>query len=423
MIDTNTQTEALPTSTDICIIGGGMVGAALAALLANSLDDREIVLVEAFALPSKNQTFFQPSFDDRSTAIASGSVELLQHIGVWEQLREHATPIRQVHVSDKGHFGGSLINATEINTTGAKLDAVGYVVANAWLGRVLLSHLRQQNNVRLLSPAKVSQLQPHTSGAVLTLEMNEQTHSLHTQLSIIADGAESPLRKRLGIDVSRDDYQQTAIIANVRFEQPHQGVAYERFTDQGPMALLPLGGNDRAQESALVWTQPSQEADALLAMSDADFLKQLQARFGHRLGHFTQVGRRDSYPLQLIVASEQVRSSIAVMGNAAHFLHPVAGQGFNLALRDCASLCAQLKQAGEQPLGSLDLLQSYLRLQAQDQQTTIGFSHLLTKLFSNNDLSAAAVRGLGFLGLELVPPAKQFLARQMMGRSSRGVRL
>jgi len=418
MTESAAQATALPPSTDICIIGGGMVGAALAALLAKSLGGREILLVEAFALPANKQSFFQPSFDDRSTAIAAGSVELLQRIGVWEQLREHATPIRQVHVSDKGHFGGSLIAASEVD-----LDAVGYVVANAWIGRVLLAHLRQQQNVRLLSPAKVSQLKPLATGAELTLELNDQTHSLHTQLAIIADGAQSPLRERLGIDVQREDYQQTAIIANVRFDRPHAGVAYERFTDEGPMALLPLGGGDRAQESALVWTQPSQNADVLLAMSDADFLQQLQKRFGHRLGNFTQVGRRDSYPLQLIVAREQVRSSIAVMGNAAHFLHPVAGQGFNLAVRDCATLCAQLKQAGDQPLGSLTLLQSYLRLQQKDQQTTIGFSHLLTKLFSSDSLPAAAVRALGFLGLELVPPAKQFLAHQTMGRSGRGVRL
>jgi len=418
MTDSTTQDAELPTSTDICIIGGGMVGAALAALLANSLDGREILLVEAFALPTNRQAFFQPSFDDRSTAIASGSVALLQHIGVWEQLREHATPIRQVHVSDKGHFGGSLISSSEVD-----LDAVGYVVANAWIGRVLLSHLRQQSNVRLLSPAKVSQLKPLASGAELTLELGDQTHSLHTQLAIIADGAQSPLRERLGIDVRREDYQQSAIIANVRFDQPHQGVAYERFTDEGPMALLPLGGGDRAQESALVWTQPSRSAESLLAMSDADFLQQLQRRFGHRLGHFTQVGRRDSYPLQLIVAREQVRSSIAVMGNAAHFLHPVAGQGFNLALRDCATLCGQLKLAGDQPLGDLALLQSYLQLQHKDQQTTIGFSHLLTKLFTSDALPAAALRALGFLGLELLPPAKQFLAQQTMGRGGRSVRL
>jgi len=418
MTEPRVQTADIPASTDICIIGGGMVGAALAALLAKSLDDRDILLVEAFALPTNTQIFFQPSFDDRSTAIASGSVELLQHIGVWEQLREHATPIRQVHVSDKGHFGGSLISATEVG-----LDAVGYVVANAWIGRVLLSHLRKQSNVRLLSPAKVSQLKPLAGGAELTLELGDQTHSLHTQLAIIADGAQSPLRERLGIDVRREDYQQSAIITNVRFDQPHQGVAYERFTDEGPMALLPLGSDDRAQESALVWTQPSGKADALLAMSDEDFLKQLQVRFGHRLGHFTQVGRRDSYPLKLIVAREQVRSSIAVMGNAAHFLHPVAGQGFNLALRDCATLCGQLKLAGVQPLGDLALLQSYLQLQLKDQQTTIGFSHLLTKLFSSNALPAAAVRALGFLGLELLPPAKQFLVQQTMGRGGRSVRL
>ncbi len=414
MTDSNIHTN----HTDITIIGGGMVGAALAAMLAKSLTDRQITLIEAFPLPKAGKPLFQPSFDDRSTAIASGSVDLLEHIGVWKTLAEHATPIRQVHVSDRGHFGGSLITSEEVN-----LDAVGYVVPNAWIGRALLAHLQEQTNITLLTPAKVEKLQLIPNGAEISVSKDGETSTLTTELAVIADGADSPLRKGLGIDTQVDDYKQTAIIANVRFDKPHQGTAYERFTDEGPMALLPLGLNDHGQESALVWTQPSHQADEILNMSDDAFLKQLQERFGHRLGNFVQVGRRDSYPLQLIHACEQVRTSIAIMGNAAHFLHPVAGQGFNLALRDCASLCSVLKQAGDKSLGSLALLQDYIKSQTGDQQATIGFSHVLTKLFSTDSLPSAAVRALGFLGLELVAPAKHLLAQQTMGKATRGVKL
>lgn len=247
-----------------------------------------------------------------------------------------------------------------------------------------------------------------------------QEQTIHTQLVIIADGADSPLRASLGIDVDIEKYHQTAIIANVALSNPHDGVAYERFTDEGPMALLPLGGKDGC-ESALVWTQPEDQADAILALDDEAFMEQLQQRFGFRLGHFKSVGKRDAYPLQLMLAKEQVRSSLVVMGNAAHFLHPVAGQGFNLALRDCAALTTVLAKArrAQQPLGALKVLQQYEQQQQLDQQATIQFSDKLTRLFSTAALPSAGLRALGFLGLETLPGAKQLLASQTMGQTSR----
>ncbi|NHO67602.1 2-octaprenyl-6-methoxyphenyl hydroxylase [Aestuariicella hydrocarbonica] len=403
-------------STDIAIVGGGMVGAALAALLAHAEPDWSITLLEAFPLPDDHAPAYQPSYDDRSTAIAHGSVLLLQQVGVWAQLREYATAIEQVHVSDKGHLGGTLIDRHQVG-----VDALGYVIPNAWIGRVLIQHLRTLPNVTLVSPAHVRQLKPVADGAELIVEMAGQQSVVHTQLAVIADGAQSALRASLGIDVDRKDYQQTAIVTNISLSQPHQGVAYERFTDEGPMAMLPLGGSVEGCTSALVWTQPKALADEVLALSDEAFLSRLQQRFGFRLGPLTGVGKRDSYALQLSVAKEQVRSSVVVMGNAAHFLHPVAGQGFNLALRDCAALAATLKPAGDRPLGQLALLQQYLKQQALDQQATIHFSDQLTRLFSSSGLPQAALRGLGFVGLECVPPAKQWLAMQTMGNASRQV--
>ncbi len=419
------------TKTDIAIIGGGMVGAALAALFACARKDWHITLIEAFPFPASSEKavpVYQPSFDARSTAIASGSVHLLEQAGVWQTLQQHATPIQQVHVSDKGHMGGTVIDQTDVGDA-----ALGYVIANAWIGNVLLNHIQQLPQVTCIAPAQVKRLQPKQLGATLMVEQlhaektekDAQTFELDCQLAVVADGAQSSLRKSLGIDVDAQDYQQTAIIANVAFDQPHQGVAYERFTDQGPMALLPLGGSDKGCESALVWTHPRAQADAILAMNDDDFLKALQQRFGFRLGNFIKVGKRDSYPLHLLVAKEQVRSSIAVMGNAAHFLHPVAGQGFNLALRDCAALVAEVALAHDQqqPLGHLDTLLRYQQAQAADQLVTIRGSDTLTTLFSTAQLPQAALRALGFIGLEALPVSKQWLTLQSMGQAGRRVAL
>lgn len=402
-------------TTDIAIIGGGMVGAAMAALLAQVNRSWRITLFEHFPFPEIGETAFQPSFDDRSTAIARGSIELLQKMGLWQALQPQATPIRQVHVSDRGHFGGSVIDAAEMG-----LESVGAVVANAWLGQVLLQHLQGVDNVRLHAPAEVKRIQPLAEGARIHFSENGESQALQTQLAIIADGADSPLRASLGIDVDITPYHQTAVIANVQLAEPHRGVAYERFTDQGPMALLPLGGSD-GRQAALVWTQPSTEAEHILGCDNDAFLNELQQRFGFRLGHIIDVGQRDAYPLQLMVSKEQVRSGIAVMGNAAHFLHPVAGQGFNLALRDCAALADTLVQAQRrgQRLGDLQVLQHYEQSQQPDQLATIQFSDKLTKLFSSAALPAAALRALGFLGLEGVPPAKQLLAAQTMGQAGR----
>lgn len=394
------------------------MGAALATLLAVANQQWKITLIESFPLPQAGSPSFQPSYDDRSTAIAHGSVELLQLAGVWPLLAQHATPIHSVHVSDKGHLGGALIEREKMN-----VEALGYVIPNGWIGRVLISHLQQLDNVSLLAPARVEGLRPVAAGAEITIVEQDSETTLSCQLAVIADGAKSAMRQQLGIDADVQEYGQTAIIANVSYETPHQGVAYERFTDEGPMAMLPLGGSVNGRESALVWTQPSDRAETLLALSDTDFLDQLQQRFGYRLGRFTQVGRRDSYPLALTVAKEQIRSSVVLMGNAAHFLHPVAGQGFNLALRDCASLASCMQQAGDLPLGHLQVLQQYLRAQQLDQQATIGFSDQLTKLFTSTRLPLAALRSLGFVGLDFLPPAKILLAQQTMGCAGRRVRL
>lgn len=399
-------------NVDIAVIGGGMVGVSLALLLANKRPDWHIALLDALPFSDVEQLPYQPSFDARSTAIAQGSVEILRELGVWEKLSQHATAITQVHVSDAGHFMGGLIEASAYD-----LDAVGYVVPNAWIGRVLLAQLQTQKNIRLLASAHVEKLIPQQAGAQLIIKSGDDIVELTAKLAVVADGGDSPLRKSLGIDSHEKDYDQTALIANVAYSEPHKGVAYERFTAQGPLALLPLGHKTSAKESALVLTLPRDQANEVTTLSDEEFLAHLQTRFGNRLGKFLRVSQRHNYELKLVTATEQIRSHIVLVGNAAHFLHPVAGQGFNLSLRDCVCLVGALIQgeaAGKQ-LGELSVLQDYLHRQQLDQMLTIGFSDKLVRLFSSSSLPLIALRHLGFVGLDLLPAVKTRFAAQTMG--------
>jgi 2-octaprenyl-6-methoxyphenol hydroxylase len=233
-------------------------------------------------------------------------------------------------------------------------------------------------------------------------------------LAILAEGGRSGLREQLGIAVSHTPYGQSALIANVSPQEAHNGLAFERFTEEGPMAMLPLADN----RCALVWTRATLEAERLSALDDAAFLAELQQAFGYRLGSLRQVGTRHLYPLALTAAREQVRQHLVVLGNAAHSLHPIAGQGYNLSLRDTLVL-AETLLASSAPLGDLATLQRYLNSQQMDQQLTVGFSDQVTRLFSTGQPLLAAGRNLGLLGLDLLPPAKRWFARQAMGLGTR----
>ena len=404
---------------DIAIIGGGMVGTSLASLLAASQPQLRIALIEAQPFARADETHFQPSFDARSTALSYGTANILRELGLWDLLQQHITPIAQVHVSDRGHFLGGVIDAKENN-----LDAVGYVIENAWLGNVLLGHVQAQNNIQCFASSAVTSLTPQQDCALLSIKTDAQEFLIKTSLAVIADGGDSPLRAALGIGTQTRAYGQTAIITNVEFSEPHCGVAYERFTADGPVALLPLGESNNAQQSALVWTLPAAQADEILKLNDAEFLVRLQERFGFRVGRFTRVAKRFAYPLQLVLAEEQIRSHLVLLGNAAHFLHPVAGQGFNLALRDCVCLVETLREAiaNNQTVGDLAVLQTYLDKQSLDQQITIEFSDKLVRLFSSDQLPLIAMRHLGLLSLESIPLIKNQFIAQTMGTAGRQFR-
>ena len=396
----------------ITIVGGGMVGMSLALMLARQNSQVSIALIDAQAFPDANQNaFFQPSFDARSTAVARGSMEIFERLGIWSQLQTQATPIEQIHVSDSGHFMGGLIDAQEY-----AVDALGYVIPNEWIGRVLLQQIRSQTNIHLMPETRVEKIHPKIQGAELVVNSSGELQHLHSHLVVLADGGPSKLAQQLGIDFSVDDYQQSAIIANVEFSKPHQQVAYERFTPSGPIALLPLGKSANSREAALVFTLSRDNAQNLLEVEETIFLQEVQKRFGQRLDQFTACSRRHLFELKLVKANEQIRSGLVLLGNAAHFLHPVAGQGFNLSLRDCHAFAQTLNRYSPESWGQLSQLQEYLALQTNDQQKTIFFSDQLVKFFSSSRLPAIALRHLGFMGLESISPLKEVLVKQTMGK-------
>lgn len=398
---------------DIAIIGGGMVGSALAGLLAGSGANWRIALLDSQALAPQASAHYQSAFDNRSTALSAGSAEILQRLGLWQRLCRHATAITRVHVSDRGHLGGAVIDARE-----QQREALGYVLENAWLAPGLREFAQSADGVTTLAPAQVRALKP-TADHML-LQLDDGRPALRARLAVLADGGASSLAQTLGIAREETDYRQSAIIANVAFERPHGGGAFERFTPDGPMALLPLDEGPEGRRAALVWTLPSENADRLMAADETEFLRQLQHTFGWRLGRLLRVGERQSWPLKLVQAREPVRSRLVLVGNSAHYLHPVAGQGFNLSLRDVAALAAALRRAGEQGRdpGQLSVLQNYQHQRQRDQRFTIELSDRLVRLFSNRRLPLMALRHLGFMGLDWVPGAKDLFAAQTMGTAT-----
>ena len=395
---------------DLVIVGGGMGGASLAALLP---DNFRVLIIESHRLPDNPLAGYQPSYDARSTAISHGSFQILQQAGVWSFLEQYAQAITDVHVSDKGHWGSVSLNHQQ-----QQWPALGYVVENALLGRGLLHVLSQQSHVQMLCPAKLTDIRVVSGGVDIIVQQDDTQHTVHTPLLVVADGASSDSCRILGIQHDIRSYGHTAIVANLSTDQAHQGIAYERFTRSGPIAVLPqISTDDSANRSVLIWTLPEKEAQALLALSDADFLNQLQQHFGHWQGQFIRIGKRSSYPLKLSRAKEQVRQHVVVLGNAAHSLHPVAGQGFNLALRDTqvlANLLIQAKQK-QQPLGDLALLNRYIAQQINDQDITILFSDRLPSLFSQSPAAIQLGRNIGLLGLELLPSLKASFTRFAAG--------
>lgn len=413
---------SLPQAThyDVVIVGAGMVGASLAlALTHGERVPMRLLLVEASTLRTQSPPE-QPGFDARSTVLSAGTVDYFRELGLWETLRHDATAIERIHVSDQGRFGSVRLDAAEV-----QVPALGHVVENAALGRALNAALHAGTALELCAPVSVARLQPDEKGMRLQLESAEGGMDITAALVVLAEGGRSALPAQLGIVHRHQAYGQGAVIANVAFTQPHGHVAYERFTPKGPLALLPLQDRDGSHRAALVWTHPEAEAASILALDENAFLARLQQDFGGRVGSFTRVGKRALYPLALQTAEEQIRPGLVLLGNVAHTLHPVAGQGFNLALRDTMMLAANIRSSLRQRLdpGAFTRLQQYREAVMQDQSYTIAFSDYMTRLFSSTNRSLALVRQFGMATIDLLPPLKQRFSRQAMGLAEPRVRL
>jgi 2-octaprenyl-6-methoxyphenol hydroxylase len=394
---------------DIIIAGGGMVGATLALALART--GYRVVVLEARPPGAPDQ----PSYDERTTALSFGSRRILDTLGLWEAVAPRATPIDRIHVSERGRFG-----VTRLCARDEGVPALGYVVANRALGAAWQGAL-DDTSVAFITPARVRGYRLGGDGVTVDLEQDGRPCELHAQLLVAADGTDSAVRAMAGIGVRERDYGQTAVIANVTPDRDHGNVAYERFTDEGPIALLPLNEG----RCALVWTRPSSRMDATLALSDADFLSVLQSRFGWRLGRFVRAGRRAAYPLRLTRAQRDSAARLVLVGNASHTVHPVAGQGFNLALRDVAVLADLLAEAarhGGDP-GDGSLLDAYSQWRRRDLDTVQLYTDGLVRLFTNPWPPLAHLRGAALAGLDVCGPLRRRLARQSMGLAGRLPRL
>lgn len=397
-------------SADIAIVGGGMVGASLGLLLSQCLPNWRIVLCERTVTDVQpDQPLGQSGFDARSTALSPSSVSMLERLGVWQSALRGATPIRKIHVSDRGHAGRVCLDEQDNQNS-----PLGYVVENEALGQALTHALVSRHNLTVLAPTEVVRVRFTAAHAVLTLKEG-QTAELRARLVIVADGADSQLRSRLGIDADVVDYEQCAVVANVQCAEPHRCVAYERFTSGGPLAMLPLKGV-YGHTSAMVWSWPIQSRDRIAGMSESELLTRLQTVFGYRLGRFLSVGERNIYALRRVLAREQVRRRLVLMGNAAHFLHPVAGQGFNLAARDALRLTELLVRMGGDP-GDLSILQRYEKEQAADQRNTAMLSHGFNQWFGNGNPLLVGLRNGAMGAVQTQSWIRNQFIRQMAGRN------
>jgi 2-octaprenyl-6-methoxyphenol hydroxylase len=388
---------------DITIVGGGMVGASLAVALAPL--GLKVALVEEVPHGSASQ----PSFDERTTALSNGSRRILEALGVWSGMSSSATPIRKIHVSDQGRFGFARIDAAEQG-----LEAMGYVVPNRALGMALWPRLQASPSVQVYCPAKVSSIQSGEHVVTLEIAGPSTAARIETRLVVAADGAQSTVRSAFGVDAQARDYEQTAVITTVLPQRFHDHVAYERFTGSGPLALLPLEGG----RCTLVLTLNRATAEAAMTWSDGEFLAEVQRRFGFRLGRFLKVGRRVSYPLSLTRAERTSAQRCVIVGNAAQALHPIAGMGFNLGLRDVASLAELIAERRHEPgfdAGAAGLLAEYDAWRAADRGGVIAFTDGLVRMFASPLGVVRRLRNVGLLAFDLLPPAKAALSRLSTG--------
>ncbi|MDD5580500.1 MAG: 2-octaprenyl-6-methoxyphenyl hydroxylase [Methylobacter sp.] len=394
---------------DLLIAGGGLAGNCLALALKDT--GLRIAIIEA---NTRKQLHDSPA-GDRALALAAGTVAMLQALGIWQGISHAATAIKNIHISDRGHFGKTRLSAQKENVA-----ALGYVVIARGIEEHL-ANLVSAANIPLICPARVAGLISGDKEVYASLKQGNESLNVSAKLLVGADGGNSSVRNLLEIAQQKTDYGQTALVTTVKSSLPNKNTAYERFTASGPLALLPIG-NSRC---AVVWTRANEDADALMSGSEADFLAELQQYFGYKLGELSLSAPICAFPLALIRANKMVSGRAIIVGNAVHQLHPVAGQGFNLGLRDVVQLAEMLIKQYEEAkdIGAADFLRSYAESRQADHDWVIGFTDGMVRIFSNDWLALATARNIGLAILDQVPIAKTLLARHAMGLAGRMPRL
>ncbi len=384
---------------DVVIAGGAMAGATLAlALTRLSKGALSIAVVEPYQVDHLSH----PGFDSRSIALSYGTVQILDSLNLWQSIEPVTTPIKHIHVSDKNHAG-----MTDIRSDNYSVDALGYVVELADVGRIYQQKLEADANITLFCPDSVTGIERHNQSVDIELQSGKK---LTSKLLVAADGAISACCQQLQIQLDEHDFEQVAVIANIIAEQEHKGRAFERFTANGPVALLPMSDN----RLSLVWCLPPSEAERVMSLNEHEFIEQLQNEFGWRLGKLQKTGQRACYPLILRHRPYNISHRFAVVGNAAQTLHPIAGQGFNLGIRDVASLAEELSKQLDD-VGAYAGLVRFRKRREYDRESTINLTSNLVHLFSNDWPAARIGRNLGLAAIDNVPPLKGPLLRHTLG--------
>ena len=396
---------------EVIIVGGGMVGLSLALMLAKI--NIAVKLLEAIKYPNyddENLAPYHSSFDARNSALSRRSVQIYQELGLWNALQEHATPILEVNITEQGSFGKARLKAEQ-----EKVESFGQVIENAWLGRVLLTQVKKEPLIELIDGVQVTSLIQDTDFAYIEAQRGESSLKLQSKLVIAADGRDSFCRKAMGIGASEHDYDQVAIVTTVQTSKPQAHVGFERFSHLGPLALLPLPGEYRR---SVVWpVKKGTEGEWLGDENDQHFLDALQETYGDRAGKFQKTGKRFSFPLSQVLAEKQAVGRVVLMGNAAHTIHPVAGQGFNLCMRDAHVLVRYLKEQQVQgaDLGDAGILQDYEKSRLSDQQRVIKFCDSVVRGFSNQNPFLKLMRNTGLIAFDTIPGIKPLVANYAMG--------
>jgi len=402
--------RSLDVNFDVVIAGGGLSGCLSALALADLVDadgkKLSIAIIEANDL--KTQAI--KTFDERVLALSHGTAKYLDTVGAWQHLKTSAEGIKTIHISDRDYYGKARVYAHEHN-----VEALGYVCEMSAIGDALLTELKTKVDITWFCPNSIADITWHKEKVDITLD-SEQVVS--AKLLLACDGANSVCRKAANIATDTTQYDQAALIANIRWSKAHDNVAYERFTEHGPIAMLPLPEDTQeSKKASLVWTMPPEEAQQLLELNEEAFNKSLVEAFGSWLGKIEQLGKRFVYPLNLVQAQEQVFHRMALIGNASHTIHPIAGQGFNLGVRDVAVLAKSIKQQLDngEDIGSFRNLMEYAVDRKQDHKEIIGLTDSLVTLFSNKYEPLVLGRNIGLKVLNYVSPLKSAFVRKTMG--------